>query len=667
MPQFHRKLLLAVLLLPFLAGFSGGALRVAPVEPQAPAELGAPWPAGIVLVAGGSGYGYGPTPKDTTHAGRDNYAMDFNGYADKENPPTFTKEDDLLVLAEADGCIKEIKYHAGYLKNGEWKGNYGWSVVINHANGYQSRYAHLKETPLVPLMSYDPAAAGDPKKCYFVTQGQPIGQNGGTGTNATNSVVHLHFVLYLCDKPGSQCSPASLKPEPLEGISDLPSGLNVSSVKVTSKNFGVGYEKIEKQALTNPAALVLHKPIRAEYLRLGGQNGLFGRSSGYVTPLVNTDYFYQAFAPHALQSSFAMVILEVNGKAYGMPRPIWEAYSHDPVRYGPPAAPAYISQMGNAEAGWRMDFQNASIFWSWTMPVAVVWDAANAPWRAQFCPGTNSFGCNPVRRRDAVIDFSFGDASNPGPLQNVQGFSALWEAGLEQNLVSQISLEYEVQGHVRFYIDDKVQGDWIRSEDAVLTGVTKPTWHVRGNTFSIRFWQSPGKPARLKLKVHEAGLALVPSAFAAESQGTLASSVYQPPAVEYINYEPPLCPEQAGPEEIPLVEEEPGQPTETPGDSPLPSLPPFDPAEISQWWNEMIQNLQDRLSQWWQEKTQNAQDDFDQWLQDRINDLEKWLEVELQRMLAEALDSLARQCSGGFILAIAAAGGVAIRKRVHPK
>jgi len=56
----------------------------------------------------------------------------------------------------ADGCAKEVKYHKGYFKDGKWIGNYGWSVVIVHPGGYQSRYAHLKDEPLVPMMSYDP-------------------------------------------------------------------------------------------------------------------------------------------------------------------------------------------------------------------------------------------------------------------------------------------------------------------------------------------------------------------------------------------------------------------------------------------------------------------------------------------------------------------------------
>jgi hypothetical protein len=176
-----------------------------------------------------------------------------------------------------------------------------------------------------------------------------------------------------------------------------------------------------------------------------------------------------------------------------------------------------------------------------------------------------------------------------------------------------------------------------------MQGITSPTWHVGANTFIIRFYQSPGKPARLSLKVHEAGL--VNTVYAFDSQGTITSSAFQPPQPEYIDFEPPPYP---GDPDVPPTEEPLGEGMETPPDVPV--TPPFDFEwpDIGQWWDNLVTNVQDRIDQWWQ--------DFTKDLQERI-------EQELLRMLQEALDSLARQCSGNAILVLAVGVGAIARKR----
>jgi murein DD-endopeptidase MepM/ murein hydrolase activator NlpD len=486
---------------------------------QAPAGLAAPWPAGITLHGGGDGYGY----EGQTHTDTDKYAMDFNGYPDasKENPPVESADGDLLVLAISDGCVKNVAYNPGgptkdpVTGEEKWSGNYGWNIVISHPGGYESRYAHLKEKPLIAKGDYDP------KKCEIpVTQGQPLGQIGGTGTE-NNDSVHLHLALYYCQKDKEQdpCKTVAVKPEPLDGVEDLPK-IGKAQVRVKSGNYSVGYEEIKGNALTDPDYLRLHKPIWQEYRSWGGQFGFFGRAQGPVLQIPGTNIYYQEFKPQTEQSSYGSAIVEIDSRAYMLPEPIWKLYKSNPAKYGNPNATTYVSEIGSQssdQAGWRTDFQNASLFWNWKLSEPVIWDEKTAPWKVLFCPGKDNFSCNPVRRRDLAIDFFFSDSNNPGPLEKVEGFSALWQASIQQNLVSKIRLNYQIQGNARFYIDDRVQGDWIRSEDAVASGITSPTWHVGGNTFVIRFWQSAGKPARLTLTVNERGL--VSSVFAFESGG----------------------------------------------------------------------------------------------------------------------------------------------------
>lgn len=77
------------------------------------------------------------------------------------------------VLAAAEGIVSRV---------GTW---YGYSIWINHVNGYSTRYAHLTEgSSLVNV--------GDP-----VAAGQQIALSGNTGTQNC----HLHFGTYLNDEP----------------------------------------------------------------------------------------------------------------------------------------------------------------------------------------------------------------------------------------------------------------------------------------------------------------------------------------------------------------------------------------------------------------------------------------------------------------------------------
>ena len=75
------------------------------------------------------------------------------------------------VYASADGIVESSS-------QGRWNGGYGNQVVINHENGFKTRYAHN---------SYNIVSAGD-----HVTQGQVIAAIGSTGRS---SGPHTHFEI----------------------------------------------------------------------------------------------------------------------------------------------------------------------------------------------------------------------------------------------------------------------------------------------------------------------------------------------------------------------------------------------------------------------------------------------------------------------------------------
>ena len=84
------------------------------------------------------------------------------------------------VYATMDGKVIEVSFNRIY-------GNY---IVISHANGYQSLYAHLSATGV--------------KKGQYVMQGSKIGNVGSTGYSTGP---HLHFTVY---KNGKLVNPQKL-------------------------------------------------------------------------------------------------------------------------------------------------------------------------------------------------------------------------------------------------------------------------------------------------------------------------------------------------------------------------------------------------------------------------------------------------------------------------
>ncbi len=77
------------------------------------------------------------------------------------------------ILAADDGTVELVNY--GY------SGGYGNTLVVNHGNGYKTRYAHLSEIYVEPGTK--------------VTKGSALGKEGRTGRVYGKTGIHLHFMV----------------------------------------------------------------------------------------------------------------------------------------------------------------------------------------------------------------------------------------------------------------------------------------------------------------------------------------------------------------------------------------------------------------------------------------------------------------------------------------
>ncbi|MEI7831666.1 MAG: M23 family metallopeptidase [bacterium] len=144
-------------------------------------QLWCPWTSGQTWIGGSPGSYFG----EGYHTGKDYYAIDFNKQG------TANADDGESICAAADGTIS-------FISTDNISGGYGWYVRIDHGNGWQTLYAHLK---------YNPTINPGVKVGQLVTHGTCIGKCGMTGGTSTG--IHLHFCLY---KDG-----VSKKPSPMSG------------------------------------------------------------------------------------------------------------------------------------------------------------------------------------------------------------------------------------------------------------------------------------------------------------------------------------------------------------------------------------------------------------------------------------------------------------------
>ncbi|MDX9893791.1 MAG: M23 family metallopeptidase, partial [Patescibacteria group bacterium] len=171
-------------------------LGVFAAEAQKP-NLKLPFPAGETWeVSRGYNPDGDPLHENSSHRNYgywadDRYALDFNlqENADLGRP----------VLAVAPGTVISVSYDGGW----------GNTVIIDHGNGYRSRYSHLDSFSV--------------KVDQLVIQGYEVGKCGTTG-NSTGP--HIHFALYH--------NGVAELPEPMSGYTGF-----VNGGKYISDNYGL--------------------------------------------------------------------------------------------------------------------------------------------------------------------------------------------------------------------------------------------------------------------------------------------------------------------------------------------------------------------------------------------------------------------------------------------
>lgn len=110
-----------------------------------------------------------------------------SGFSDRTNPVTGEHESHkgqdiaaggaVTVSAAASGTV----VFSGFGASGSGYGGYGYVVEIDHGNGFQTLYGHMRAGSLKVVAGQQ------------VSQGQPIGIMGSTGQSTGQ---HLHFEIH---------------------------------------------------------------------------------------------------------------------------------------------------------------------------------------------------------------------------------------------------------------------------------------------------------------------------------------------------------------------------------------------------------------------------------------------------------------------------------------
>lgn len=474
---------------------SGGAGRM---QEQALPEL-------VLQVPLPSDFGEYRMTSSSYHVNKDVFAVDFNWGAGAEDA-------NALVLAAADGVV--IKTETNCATSG-----YGCEVVIGHALGYQTRYSHLAQPPLV-------------QKDVFVAQGTPLGLLGKTGGTSTGE--HLHFAEYYCTtfaQSSTTCSSANLV-----AVQPNFDGMVVNTSDgvartITSGNYAVGYERFNSIKQT-PATLIKHPAILNTYQQYGGQSWVFGLVNTPVTAY--NGLFYQKFGPNLTPGrpwyGMDAAIVEYNNKGYFLVGPIWDKYYADGGPGGKWGAPVSDSYEWNLPGGtgYRNDFANGSIVWFTGGGYEYI-DASNASWTGQFFALPNNFTSPVVQRRDKYLDFLWAANEYPAPLKSQNGFSAKYQI-VEKGFISLSRISVPaLMGNLVV----KVNGNTVltaSSPNSIQSFESSLNFGIGDQNIEVWFWQDAGKKARIWLT----STGIIPVAFA--SDGSIASSEEIQPASSYAEY-----------------------------------------------------------------------------------------------------------------------------------
>jgi murein DD-endopeptidase MepM/ murein hydrolase activator NlpD len=84
------------------------------------------------------------------------------------------------IYAADSGRIVEAQYG--------WSGGYGNTILIDHGNGYTTRYGHMNSLAVIG---------------GYVTKGQVIGYMGSTGRSTGT---HLHFEIIIGGRQSNPCN-----------------------------------------------------------------------------------------------------------------------------------------------------------------------------------------------------------------------------------------------------------------------------------------------------------------------------------------------------------------------------------------------------------------------------------------------------------------------------
>lgn len=544
---FHRLFFVVFYLCSFLLGDAFGVSKevIAASSPRSTTSfspsartdpvtitLKAPWLAGVTFLMGGfypppqvGGYFY----QQETHQRADEYALDFNGTLSRNQP---INDKYVLAVAIADGKVIDIT-------RSEENESYGWTVVVGHSGGYQSRYAHLRADSLRVSPNEE------------IVQGQPIGYIGTTGATGE----HLHFALYYCEKDCTcqkgeseeDCKKklanrVAQKPEPLEGYVNFSDGDELKST-----NYGIGIEAYTCENLQDCLPVeewnnLYHDSFRVAYNKYGQEN-FFGSSLDFVKKFDNSDNLYQlygkfCFDPQSPICTLNSALMESKGIAYLIMGPIWERYVKEggpSGRLGEPLTDTYEwTEASPRVVGYRNDFENGSIVWKTDGTIETL-DTFNTDWKLTFYSNSN-FGEPIFSRYDKSLNLSWAPSdtsSQPAKfrLSNLTAVEA--ERDEYSGFLTRTELDAIVQGYAVVNINNQDIKPTIESPDTI-TSQTFSLFRFTAPKVKVRFRQDKNKLAVLAVDASQSQI------FNSSGGGQCwMQDIPQYPQIVYADYTPP--------------------------------------------------------------------------------------------------------------------------------